>query len=142
VSLCWLLESIATKDFEFTNALSEIRPLTIVDSGMPKSKLEHYETIIDALTDRYLTVDSLAFECNMNCVTLGERLRFLIENGIVKENRCSQKTLYSLTSRGDAISKTFAITRRLEKMKTTIAVIDDALRSLPVLPDPKEKKAR
>ena len=109
---------------------------------MPKSKLELYEAIIDALADRYLTVDSLAFECNMNCVAVGERLQFLIENSMVKENRCNKKTLYSLTTRGTAISKTFAITRRLEKMKTTIAVIDEALHSLPTLPEPREKKSK
>jgi len=116
--------------------------LTVVDSEMPKSKLELYEAVIDALADRYLTVDSLAFECNMNCVSVGERLKFLIENGIVKENRCNKKTLYSLTSRGVAICKTFAITRRLEKMKTTIAVIDEALHSLPTLPELGEKKPK
>lgn len=109
---------------------------------MAKSKLELYEDLIDALADRYLTVDSLAFECNMNCVAVGKRLEFLIQNGLVKENRCNKKTLYSLTTRGDAICKTFAITRRLEKMKTTIAVIDEALHSLPVLPEPGEKKPK
>jgi predicted transcriptional regulator len=109
---------------------------------MPKSKLELYESIIEALADRYLTVDSLAFECNMSCIAVGKRLEFLIQNGVVKESRCSKRILYSLTARGGAISKTFAITRRLEKMKTTIAVIDDALRTLPVLPDHVEKKPR
>ncbi len=109
---------------------------------MPKSKLELYESIIDALADRYLTVDSLAFECNMNCVAVGKRLEFLIQNGVVKESRCSKRILYSLTARGSAISKTFAITRRLEKMKATIALIDDALRTIPALPEPNEKKPR
>ena len=109
---------------------------------MPKSKLELYEDLIEALADRYLTIDSLAFACNMNCVAVGKRLEFLIQNCIVKENRCNKKTLYSLTTRGVAICRTFAITRRLEKMKTTIAVIDEALHSLPTLPESGEKKPK
>jgi len=109
---------------------------------MPKSKLELYEDVLNALIDRYLTIDSIAYECNMNCVTLSKRLDFLIKNGLVKENRCSTKVLYSLTTRGTAISKTFAITRRLEKMKTTITMIDEALRALPLLPEGEKKQKR
>ncbi len=109
---------------------------------MPKSKLELYEDLLNALVDRYLTVDSLAYECNMNCVLVGERLDFLIQNGLVKENKCSTKVLYSLTTRGTAVCKTFAITRRLEKMKTTIAIIDEALHTLPVLPEEEKRQKR
>ncbi len=108
---------------------------------MPRSKLELYEDILNVLVDRYLTVDSLAFECNMNCVAVSKRLEFLIQNGMVKENRCNSKILYSLTTRGVAICKTFAITKRLEKMKTTIEMIDQALHALPVLPED-EKRVR
>jgi len=110
--------------------------------AMPKSKLELYEDLLNALVDRYLTVDSLAYECNMNCIAVGKRLDFLIKNGLVKENRCNSKVLYSLTTRGAAICKTFAITKRLEKMKTTIAIIDEALHALPVLPEEEKKQKR
>ncbi len=109
---------------------------------MPRSKLELYEDFLNALVDRYLTIDSIAYECNMSCVAVSRRLEFLIQNGLVKENRCSKKVLYSLTSRGVAICKTFAITRRLEKMKTTIAVIDEALHTLPVLREEEKKQKR
>jgi len=110
--------------------------------AMPKSKLELYEILLNALVDRYLTIDSLSYECGMNCVLVSKRLDFLITNGLVKENHCSKKVLYSLTSRGVAICKTFAITKRLEKMKTTIAIIDEALHTLPVLSDTEKKQKR
>ncbi len=109
---------------------------------MRKSKLELYEDLLNALIDRYLTVDSLAYECSMNCVAVGRRIEFLVRNGLVKENRCNTKTLYSLTARGVAICKTFAITERLEKMKTTIKIIDEALHALPVLPSNEDKRIR
>jgi len=92
-----------------------------------KSKLENYENLMEALVDRYLSVDSLAFSCNMDCVAVNQRLGFLIKNGIVEEKKCSNKNLYALTKRGLAIHKTLAITKRLEKLKTTVKAVDEAL---------------
>jgi predicted transcriptional regulator len=107
-----------------------------------KSKLELYEDILQALVDKYMTVDSMAFECKMDCVAVDRRLKFLIKNGLVKENRCNAKNLYSLTTRGIAICKTLDITRRLEKMKTTIKILDEALHALPVLPEQDDTEPR
>ena len=84
-----------------------------------RSKLEIYEDIICTLAKKSLTMDSLAFECSTNCSLLQNRLEFLIANNMVfievdEENRA----FYVLTPRGLAISKTFAITKRLDKLKT------------------------
>src|SRR4030065_2608861 len=100
---------------------------------MRKSKLELYEDMLCALVDKYLTVDSLSYQCNMDCVAVKKRLDFLMKNGLVQENQCSMKVLFSLTGRGLAIYKTLAITRRLEKLKTTIKMIDQTLQALPTL---------
>jgi predicted transcriptional regulator len=86
---------------------------------MRKSKLELYEEIIYALAKNALTIDSIAFRCNTSCVTLQRRLEFLMAHNLVEiaigqDNR----VLYVLTQRGVAISKTLAITKRLEKLQT------------------------
>jgi predicted transcriptional regulator len=94
---------------------------------MPKSKLECYEDLMAALVDRYLSIDSLAFACNMDCVAVNQRLGFLIKNGLAEEKRIGNKRLYALTKRGIAIQKTLAITKRLEKLKTTVKAVDEAL---------------
>ena len=98
---------------------------------MRKSKLELYEDVLSALVDKYLTVDILSYQCNMDCVAVKHRLDFLMKNGLVQQNQCSKKVLFSLTGRGLAIYKTLAITRRLEKLKTTIKMIDETLQALP-----------
>ena len=95
--------------------------------GMAKSKLENYEELMQALVDRYLSVDGLAFSCNMECVAVNQRLDFLIKNGLVEEKQCHNKKLYALTKRGLAIQKTLAITKRLERLKTTVKAVDEAL---------------
>jgi hypothetical protein len=74
----------------------------------------------------------------MDCVALRQRLDFLIKNGLVEEKNCKKKAVYTLTKRGLAIFKTLSITRRLEKLQTTIKIIGDALQSLPNLSEQNE----
>jgi len=109
---------------------------------MRKSKLELYETILSALIDKYLSIDSLAFECNMDCVAVNERLDFLMKNRLVEKNHCNNKVLYSLTTRGEAIYKTLAITQRLNKLKASIKIINKALHALPAPAEQNEEAAK
>jgi predicted transcriptional regulator len=94
---------------------------------MRKSRLEQYEELMGALVDRYLSVDTLAFACNMDCVAVNQRLGFLIKNGLVEEKKCHNKKLFALTKRGLSINRTLAITRRLEKLRPMVKIVDDAL---------------
>jgi predicted transcriptional regulator len=108
---------------------------------MRRSKLELYEDVLRALVDKPLTVDSIAYKCNMDCVALRQRLDFLMKNGLVEENY-KKKTFYALTKRGLAIFKTLAITKRLEKLQATIKMIDDALQSIPALSENSEERPK
>jgi predicted transcriptional regulator len=108
---------------------------------MRRSKLELYENVLHALVKKHLTVDSIAYECNMDCVALRQRLDFLVKNGLVEENY-KKKTFYALTKRGLSIYKTLTITRRLEKLQTTTKMIDDALQALPAFSEYNEETPR
>jgi predicted transcriptional regulator len=109
---------------------------------MQKSKLELYEDVLRALDDKPSTVDNIAYQCNMDCVALRQRLDFLVKNGLVEEENCKEKTVYALTRRGLAIFKTLTITRRLEKLQTTIKMIDEALQAIPALSEYSEEKTK
>ncbi len=86
---------------------------------MKKSKLEFYEDILCTLASKPLTLDDLAFSCNMNCVTLQQRLEFLIQNDIVSiEINHENATFYFLSRRGESISKTFRLIKRLKRLQT------------------------
>ncbi len=98
-----------------------------VRTRMAKSKLENYEDIIAALVGRYLSVDSLAFACNMDCVAVNQRLGFLIKNGLVEEKQCHDKTLYALTKRGITVQRTLAITKTMDRLKITVKTNDETL---------------
>ena len=100
---------------------------------MQRSKLELYIDVLHALANKPLTVDSIAYECNMDCVALRQRIDYLIKNGLVEEKLYKKKTVYALTKRGLSIHKTLTITKRLEKLQITIKMIDDALQALPNL---------
>ncbi len=91
---------------------------------MKKSKLEAYEDILQILEDRALTLDAIAFEGNTDCRLLNQRLHFLLENELIEEKIGEKKTLYALTNRGAAILKTLTLTKRLEKLQSTIVNVD------------------
>ena len=109
---------------------------------MRRSKLELYENVLHALVKKHLTIDSIAYECNMDCVALRQRLDFLVKNGLVEEENYKKKTVYALTKRGLSIFKTLTITRRLEKLQTTSKMIDDALQAFPALSEHNEETPR
>ncbi len=91
---------------------------------MKKSKLEIYEDVLKILANRALTLDAIAFEGNMECRLLHQRMNFLLQNELVEEKADAGRTLYSLTNRGSAILKTLTLTKRLEKLQSTIVNVD------------------
>jgi predicted transcriptional regulator len=109
---------------------------------MRKSKLELYEDILYALVNKALTVDSIAYACNMDCIALSQRLDFLLKNGLVEERNYKKKTRYALTRRGLAIFKTLAITKRLEKLQTNLKRIDEVLQAIPALSEYNAEKTK
>ena len=109
---------------------------------MQRSKLKLYEDILTALVDRRLTVDAIAYTCNMDCIALRQRLDFLLKSDLVEERNYKKQTRYALTRRGLAIYKTLTITRRLEKLQTTIKNVDEALKMIPALSEYNEEKTK
>jgi predicted transcriptional regulator len=87
---------------------------------MRKSKLERYEEILSTLVDKYLNVESIASEGKMDTKVATKLLDFLEKNGLVEKTNRYKKTLYSLTSRGEAVFRTLTITKRLNKLKESI----------------------
>jgi predicted transcriptional regulator len=87
---------------------------------MTRSKLEFYEDVLKALLNKQLTLDAIAFEGNMDCMLLRQKIDFLMENGLVEELMCKKKTVFALTSRGEAVLKTLMLTKRLAKLHAEI----------------------
>jgi predicted transcriptional regulator len=111
-------------------------------ADMQRSKLELYEEILYSLVNKYLTVDGIAYVCNMDCVALRERLDFLLQHGLVEEKSFRKVTCYSLTRRGVAIFKTLVLTKRLQKLQTNMKQIDEALQAIPSLSEYSAEKAK
>ena len=86
-----------------------------------RSKLEFYGDVLKILLNKHLTLDAIAFEGNMDCTLLKEKIEFLLETGLVNElETCKGKTVYSLTNRGEAVFKTLTLTKRLEKLQSEV----------------------
>jgi predicted transcriptional regulator len=130
------------QDFEFTNSLLKNDYSELEGADMQRSKLELYGEILCALVRRHMTVDGIAYACNMDCVALRQRLEFLTQNGLVEERNFKRITCYALTRRGLAIFKTLALTKRLEKLKTTMKKVDEALQAIPSTSEYSKEKER
>jgi predicted transcriptional regulator len=100
---------------------------------MAKSKLELYEEVLSALAEESLSVDNLAFLCNMDSATVTELLDFLEKNRLVENNHSYTNVLYSLTARGEAVYEALTKTKRLEKLKESVKTIKETKHALPTL---------
>ena len=107
---------------------------------MRRSKLECYEDILEALVKNPLTVDSIAYKTGMDCAILGQRLDFLIKNGLVEKRISSKKTRYAITERGAAVYRTLNLQKYLEKVTKAIRVMDEAIHVIPMISERNNKK--
>ena len=95
---------------------------------MRRSKLELYTDIICALARRALTMDEIAFQCSTNCLTLQEKMDFLVKHDVVSiEVGRDSRAFYVLTRRGVSIFRTFSITKNLEKLQNKPKANEEAL---------------
>jgi len=97
---------------------------------MRKSKLELYEEVLSALVDQTLSVDNIAFLCNIDYATVAELLDFLEKNRLVENNHSYTKVLYSLTTRGEEVYKSLTKTKRLNKLKKSMKTIKETEKTL------------
>jgi predicted transcriptional regulator len=107
---------------------------------MRRSKLESYEAILGALVKKPLTIDGIAYEADMDCAVVEQRLDFLIQNELVHERIAGRKTAYALTERGITVLKTLNFQKYLEKVASTIRAMDEALQALPTISKVRHQK--
>jgi predicted transcriptional regulator len=104
-----------------------------------RSKLECYEAILEALVKSPLTIDSIAYKTGMDCTILGQRLEFLISNGLVEKRTLNKKKQYAITERGVAVYRTLNFQKYLEKVTKAIRVMDEAMHVIPIISEQNNK---
>ena len=102
---------------------------------MRRSKLESYQDILSVLAKKPATVDEIAYQCNMNCVNVSDRLTFLMENGLLELNSEKTKHVFSLSRRGTAIYQTLAIAKNLEKLQDTAKTMRETIQTFQMITD-------
>jgi len=107
---------------------------------MRKSKLESYESILEALVSKTLSLDNVAYETSMDCTVLNRRINFLMKNGLVEEREVDRKKMYAITERGVAVLKTLNFEKYLARIANKISVIDEALETIQSLEKDEKRK--
>ncbi|MEM3627257.1 MAG: winged helix-turn-helix domain-containing protein [Candidatus Bathyarchaeia archaeon] len=97
---------------------------------MRRSKLEAYQEILGVLAKKPLSIDMLAYEANMDCIILKQRLDFLIKNKLVKEQTSKKKIVYSITERGLSVIRFLNSEERLKAAVNTIKRMDEVLQRI------------
>jgi predicted transcriptional regulator len=92
-----------------------------------------YEAILETLVKGPLTVDSIAYEIDMDCMVLERYMDFLMRNGLVEERFQNKKTLYAITERGVAVFKALNFQKYLEKVAKSIRLMNEASEVIPTL---------
>ena len=87
---------------------------------MRRSKLESYEAILGALTEKPLNIDNLAYETKMHCEVLSQRIKSLIKYGLVEEKVKNGRKFYAITERGLSVYRTLNFQRYIQKIAKTI----------------------
>lgn len=119
---------LVPKDFGFTNDLSAIyQEYRSECLNMHRSKLESYEAILEALVDKPLPLERIAFETTMDCTVLNGRMKFLVENGLVELRAMGKKGGYAITERGVAVLKALSFQKYLNKVASKLTLIDEAM---------------
>lgn len=106
---------------------------------MRRSKLETYEAILEALVNEPLSVEKIAYETDMGCTVLVERLDYLLQNGLVELRQIGEKGGYAITERGVAVLKALNFQKYLARIANKLSLIDEALQVISKHnPDPEE----
>jgi len=109
---------------------------------MRRSKLETYESILESLVNEPLTLDHLAYQTNLNCVSLQTSLDFLVQNGVIEERVLGNETQYAITDRGITVLKTLSFEKYLQQVTRSIKTMDDASQIIPVIMKRRNEKER
>ena len=112
---------------------------------MRKSRLESYESILEALVNGPLTLHSLAVGTNLDHVLLRQRLESLIRNELIQERTIEKTNFYVVTEKGVAVLRALDFQKYLRRLKGAIRAVDEAVEIIPEISQRNgnlEKKSR
>jgi predicted transcriptional regulator len=95
---------------------------------MAPSKLERYLDILEILVDRPKKLDAISYIAKMECNEVKRSLEFLMANSLVEERslRNGKRIVYAITERGLSVFKTLRMLKYLEKLKSTLPIVEEA----------------
>jgi predicted transcriptional regulator len=89
-----------------------------------------YETILEALAKKPLTIDRIAYTADVDCTVVSKYIDFLLENGLVEKRMHRTKLLYAVTKRGLTVFRTLDRQRCLERISDTLKQLDKTMQTM------------
>jgi predicted transcriptional regulator len=96
---------------------------------MRKSKLAVYQDILERLKSKALSLDGLSFEAGVDCMSLKQKIGFLVENGLVRERMLKGEIRFAVSSKGLAVLRALEVQRHFDMVKTALKAFEDPLQA-------------
>ena len=100
-------------------------------SRLRSSRLESYESILEALVSRPLSLSELALETHLDQPRLARHVQSLAENGLIEERPEKRESIYAITEKGLTVIKVLDFHEYLRRIKGAIRAIEEAVESMP-----------
>ena len=100
-------------------------------SRLRSSRLESYESILEALVSRPLSLSELALETHLDQPRLARHMQSLAENGLIEERPEKRESIYAITEKGLTVIKVLDFHEYLRRIKGAIRAIEEAVESMP-----------
>jgi DNA-binding HxlR family transcriptional regulator len=104
-------------------------------SQLRKSRLESYESILEALVKEPLSLSNLSLETHMSQPILVQRLMSLIQKGLIEERPTQKTRVYAITEKGSNVIRVLDFPKYLRKIKGNIRAVEEAIQIIPELLD-------
>jgi predicted transcriptional regulator len=101
---------------------------------MPRSRLEKYLSILEALVPKPLKIEKISYKTNIECSVLKQNLDFLTLYKLIEERSLGkERVIYAITERGLAVFKTLQAQKYFQKIKKILPVVEEAGEVEPLL---------
>jgi len=108
-------------------------------SLLRRSRLESYESILEALVNRPLSLSELALETHLDQPRLTRHMQSLAENGLIEERPAERGSFYAITEKGLTVIKVLDFHGYLRRIKGAIRAIEEAVESMPEIVSPDDE---
>jgi predicted transcriptional regulator len=101
------------------------------DACTRRSRFESYQSILEALVGKPLTLCGLSLATGLDFDSLRQYLESLLANGLIEQRPAGEAVFYAITEKGLALVRTLDFQEYLRRIRGAAGIVDEALEIIP-----------